>query len=96
MPPKSRTSYLSTEYQLVTALHSTNRACQVPCFFMRLGMDKFPQSTVNQSVIEIILCQLVQFKVLPSTVSELESGLFGAAYFAETKNYYICELEKMF
>ena len=29
-------------------------------------------------------------------VSELESGLFGATYFAKTKNYYICEIEKMF
>lgn len=30
------------------------------------GMDKFPQSTVNQSVREIIACQLVQFKALSS------------------------------
>lgn len=29
-------------------------------------------------------------------VSELESGLFGAAYLAETKNYYICELKRCF
>ncbi len=29
-------------------------------------------------------------------VSELESGLFGVAYLAKTKNYYICEIEKMF
>ena len=60
------------------------------------GMDDFSQSTVNQSVIEIIACQLVQFKVLPSPVSELESGLFGATYFAETKNYYICERKRCF
>ena len=60
------------------------------------GMDKFPQSTVNQSVIEIIACQLVQFKVLLSPISELESGLFGVAYLAKTKNYYICELKRCF
>lgn len=29
-------------------------------------------------------------------VSELESGLFGAAYFAETKNYYIFDLKRCF
>ena len=29
-------------------------------------------------------------------VSELESGLFGATYLAETKNYYICELKRCF
>ena len=63
---------------------------------MGLGKDYFSQSTVNQSVIEIIACQLVQFKALPSPVSELESGLFGATYFAETKNYYICELKRCF
>lgn len=63
---------------------------------MRPGMDKFSQSTINQSVREIIACQLVQFKALPSPVSELESGLFGAAYFAKTKNYYICELKRCF
>ena len=61
---------------------------------MRLGMVKFPQRTVNQSVKEIIACQLVQFKVLPSMVSE--SGLFGAANLGETKNYYICDLKRCF
>ena len=93
-PPKSRVSYLSTDYQLVTAFHSTNRAFQVPCFFMRLGKDYFSQSTVNQSVIEIIACQLVQLKVLPSMFSE--SGLFGAANLGETKNCYICDLKRCF
>lgn len=63
---------------------------------MGLDMGVFPQSSVNQSVIEIIACQLVQFKALPSPVSALESGLFGAAYLAETKNYYICELKRCF
>ena len=29
-------------------------------------------------------------------VSELESGLFGVAYFAKTKSYYICELKRCF
>ena len=92
--PKSWFSCLPTDYQPVTAFHSANRACQVPCFFMRLGMGKFSQSTVNQSVREITACQLVQFKALPSPVSE--SGLFGATYLAETKNYYICERKRCF
>lgn len=95
-PPKSRFLCLSADYQPVTVHISANRACQVPCFFMGLDMGVFPQSSVNQSVIEITACQLVQFKVLPSTVSELESGLFGAAYLAKTKNYYICERKRCF
>ena len=60
------------------------------------GMDKFSQSAVNQLIRKITACQLVQLKVLPSPVSALESGLFGATYFAETKNYYICELKRCF
>ena len=89
--PKSWFSCLLADYQLVTEHNANNRACQVPCFFMRLGMVKIPQNAVNQSVREIIACQLVQFKVLPSMVSE--SGLFGAANLGETKNCYICEIE---
>ena len=50
---------------------------------MRLGMGRFSQTTVNQSVREIIACQLVQFKVQPSMVSE--SGLFATPILQKRK-----------
>ena len=49
--------------------------CQVPCFFMRLGMGLFTHFTVTQAFSKITGCQLVQKKTGVAKGPGLAKGL---------------------
>ena len=51
---------LLPNYQTITKIFEDEKSCQVPCFFMRLGMDSFSQSIDYLLVREELACQLVQ------------------------------------
>ena len=51
---------LLPDYQTITMIPKDEKSCQVPCFFMRLGMGSFLQSIDYLSVREKLACQLVQ------------------------------------
>ncbi len=60
MEPGPAFSALPANYQPVTTIHHKKQSCQVPCFFMRLGMDTFSQFTDTLPFSQIPSCQLVQ------------------------------------
>ena len=51
---------LLPNYQTITRILEDEKPCQVPCFFMRLGMGSFSQSIDYLLVMEKLACQLVQ------------------------------------
>ena len=51
---------LFSDYQTITRIIEDEKSCQVPCFFMRLGMGSFSQSIDYLSFRENKACQLVQ------------------------------------
>ena len=51
---------LFSDYQAIMRILEDEKPCQVPCFFMRLGMGSFPQSIDYLLFREKQACQLVQ------------------------------------